>query len=333
MGEVSHLRLVSDMARHALNGETMGTRWSAVFLAPRAIDRAAIKAALQQAVDRVDAQMSPWKPESVLSLFNAQPEGSWIELPDETFAVLDEALMLNGLTEGSFDPFVGGAVTAWGFGCAGGTPDATAIAREKQQAERGGRSVRFDRDNRRMSRQGPAVLDLCGIAKGYGVDLLSEVLSGFGITRHLVSIDGEVRAEGLSVDGSGWSVAIEAPDTGERSAALTLEISDMAIATSGSYRHFHEHGGRRVSHTIDPATGAPVDNRLVSATVLADTALRADGLATALMVMGADRALGFCTRHGIAALLIETNRFGNRIEVPTPRFTGALTQDGGGKAP
>ena len=316
-----YLKLVPEEDRHVLSGSTMGTYWSAVFYAPKTADLAEIGDALQMAVDAVDAQMSPWKLDSVLSRFNAAPEGTWIDLPPESFAVITEAIALNDVTEGLFDPFLGGAVNAWGFGCTGGDPDPVAIERERQQANVGGRAIRFDRQMRQLSRRGNATLDLCGIAKGYGVDRLSEVLSARGITRHLVAIDGELRAEGMPSSARGWSVAIERPDENRRDAALALELSDMAIATSGTYRHVREIGGKKLSHTIDPRTGGPVDTRLASVTVLSDAAMTADALATALMVMGADYGLGFVTRHGIAALFIVANTNGAQRLLPSPRFS------------
>lgn len=323
-----HLKLVPVEERHVLSGATMGTYWSAVFYAPKSVDLAEIASALQTAVDAVDDQMSPWKPDSLVSRFNAAPDGTWFDLPPESFEVISEAISLNGATEGLFDPFVGGAVKAWGFGCTGGDPDPEAIAFEQKQAREGGRAIRFDRGMRLLSRRGNAVLDLCGIAKGYGVDRLSEVLSARGICRHLVAIDGEVCAEGMPQTGRGWTVAIERPDENRRDAALALELSDMAIATSGSYRHVREIDGKKLSHTIDPRTGAPSDTRLSSVTVLSDTAMTADGLATGLMVMGMDRGLGFATRHGIAALFIVANADGAQRLAPSPRFS-ELTGIGG----
>ncbi len=191
----------------------------------------------------------------------------------------------------------------------------------------GGRSVGFDGINRRLCRRSAAALDLCGIAKGYGVDRLSAVLSARGINRHLVAIDGELRAEGMPGKGRGWAIAIEKPDETSRDVALTIEIANMAIATSGNYRHVRSFDGQKVSHTIDPRTGASVANPLLSVTVLADTCMRADALATALMVMGKQTALAFADRHSLAALLIEAAEPGRQIRVPTGRFAELMGPD------
>jgi len=312
------------LVRRSLSGTTMGTRWSALFHAPEHIDVSMIAAALQHAVDEVDQQMSPWKPDSVVRRLNAAPPGTWIELPDRTFDVVLKALEINAATEGAFDPFVGEPVMAWGFGAAGPVPDAARIKAVRQSWRQGTRAVALDRDGRRMRRQSDIGLDLCGIAKGYGVDRLSEVLGDFGITRHLVAIDGELRAEGLQPGERGWPIAIERPDETARDVAMSIEIADMAVATSGNYRHVRDLDGRKVSHTIDPRTGAPVDNALLSVTVLSDTTMLADALATALMVMGTDAALVFAARHGIAALLIEADENGGQRLRPSGRFAALI---------
>ena len=310
----------SGLSRHVLNGPTMGTRWSALFDAPPEADDVAISAALQAAVDRVDLQMSPYKPASELSVLNRSPLEHWVDLPDEMFAVIEEALEINALTGGAFDPFVGSPVLAWGFGANGTTPDKARIDEIGRNWAEMPREIGFDRNGRRLCRRSEVALDLCGIAKGYGVDRLSEVLSGFGIDRHLVAIDGEVRAEGVQADGSGWSIAIERPDESARDAVMALEITDMAVATSGTYRHVQVTEAGKVSHTIDPRTGAPVTNSLLSATVLSDTTMLADALATGLMVMGPDEALAFAERSGLAALLIEKEEKGGLRLIPTGRF-------------
>ncbi len=318
--DLAGTRPIPALVRRSLNGRTMGTRWSAVFYALESIDMSLIEAALQRAVDEVDTQMSPFKSDSVVSHFNHATPGFFVDLPRETYDVLLAGLEINTLTGGAFDPFVGESVLAWGFGADGDQPDIARIAAIGEHWGKAGRAVTVDRETRRIRRQGDIKLDLCGIAKGYGVDRLSEVLSEFGITRHLVSIDGEVRAEGLQPGDRGWGIAIERPDETARDMVFSIEISDMAVATSGNYRHAHAVGGRKVSHTIDPRTGAPVDNRLASVSVLADTCMLADALATALMVMGTEQAQVFAKANSIAALLIEVDGDGAEHLVPTKRF-------------
>ena len=240
----------------------------------------------------------------------------------ESFAVVAEALEINALTGGTFDPFVGAAVDAWGFGAGTAAVDPATVSRQAN----GRRAVAFDPVRHRLVRHGDAAqLDLCGIAKGFGVDRLSETLVDFGCLRHLVAIDGEVRAGAPPPGRTGWAIAIERPDEqardvgrGDSKSPPWPSLPRAVIVTAAMS------AAGEVSHTIDPLTGAPVDNRLLSVSVLADTCMLADALATALMVMGTDRALDFSERHGLAALLIEADAGGSQRLVPTRRY-GEIT--------
>lgn len=305
MGATSILAGTADPApleQVALSGATMGTRYAAIFCAPEGWDPAPVQSALQSAVDCVDAQMSPWKPGSALMRFNRQPVGEWFDLPPETFEVLSEAISVAQYSDGAFNPFVGDLVSAWGFGASGETPDATARMDAAQNWRAARPEVEVDPNGKRLRWRTRHGLDFCGIAKGYGVDLMSRALQRAEFGDHLVSIDGEVRASGRRLDGRAWTVAIEKPGRRSRDPAFVIELGDLSIATSGSYRHSHEADGRLVSHTIDPATGAPLEAGFSAVSVLGDSCMTADAWATALMVMGPDRGPGFAAEHGLSAL-------------------------------
>jgi thiamine biosynthesis lipoprotein len=169
------------------------------------------------------------------------------------------------------------------------------------------KTLQLDLPSRRARRLAPLRLDLSGIAKGFGVDELAREATRFGLGSWLVGIDGEMRAEGLKPDGRPWAVAHEKPDPGGRSVLGVLEISGAAAATSGAYRHLADVGGRRVSHTMDPRRGAPLENDLACVTVLAESCMKADAWATALMVAGAERGRELANRLGLAALLVRAD--------------------------
>jgi thiamine biosynthesis lipoprotein len=120
----------------------------------------------------------------------------------------------------------------------------------------------------------------------------------------MVEIGGEVRVRGLNARDVPWRIAIEKPLSGERSMQGVLALSDIALATSGDYRNFFEIAGRRYSHTINPTTGWPVNNHLVSVTVLADTSMRADAWATAFQVLGPERGMAIAEQLGLPVLFI-----------------------------
>ena len=291
----------TDLVRHALNGPTMGTRWSALFHAPRGLEADIARKALQAAVDEVDAQMSTWKPDSDLNRLNGALVGEWVTVPASLMDVLRLALAVGKASDGAFDVCVGDAVTAWGFGPSAAAPDLirTAMAARRVPAheaiELGDGSVR---------KHAPLALDLNGIAKGYGVDRLAETLARLGIRHALVGIDGEMRAIGSKPNGEAWTVAVEQPDPARRAPHSILSLQDCAVATSGDYRHWVEVQGRRLSHTMDPRRGAPLLDAPASVTVLAPTCAAADAWATALMVLGPRKGGELARKVGIDALFL-----------------------------
>ncbi len=290
--------------RHALNGATMGTRYSSVFFAPADMDVSRLAGALFEAVDRVDCQMSTWKPGSDLNRLNRAAIGEWIELPQEAISVLQMAAKVYRASGGAFDIGVGHHVAAWGFG-AFATDEAPDLRSPNARLSKFASPILEIESNLGRARKiAPASLDLSGIAKGFGVDELARMMDEFGISSWLVGIDGEMRARGQHPDGTAWSVAQERPKHGSREILGVIELTDLAIATSGNYRHVRDINGRTVSHTIDPATGEPLDNGVLSVTVIAETCMEADAWATALMVMGPDAGMKAAAVHGLDAIFV-----------------------------
>jgi thiamine biosynthesis lipoprotein len=294
-------KISTEPIRHALNGPTMGTRWSALFFTPPEYDPAPVQSALQIAVDEVDAQMSTWKPDSDLMRLNAVPVNQWVDVPAQLLHVLRLGLEIGHASDGAFDIGMGDAVTAWGFGPQNAEPEQIRAA---ITASRIPAHIALETGEGRIRKTAPLTLDLNGIAKGYGVDRLAQTLDDFGITAGLVGIDGEMRAIGLRSDGAPWSIAVEAPDPARRAPNSILALTDAAVATSGDYRHWVEVQGRRFSHTMDPRRGAPILSSPASVTVVAQSCAEADAWATALMVLGADRGAELARKRGLNALFL-----------------------------
>lgn len=294
-------KMSTDPVRHALNGPTMGTRWSALFYAAPDFDPAPVQAALQAAVAEVDAQMSTWKPDSDLMRLNRAPVGEWIALPAQLARVLALGLAIGRASDGAFDMGMGDAVQAWGFGPDEADPQGIRAA---MTAPRRPAHELIDLDGPRLRKLGPVTLDLNGIAKGHGVDRLAETLRACGITAGLVGIDGEMRAMGLRPDGAAWTIAVEAPDPDRRAPHSMLALQDAAVATSGDYRHWVMVQGRRLSHTMDPRRGAPLTASPASVTVVAPTCAEADAWATALMVAGPEAGAQMAVEQGLEALFL-----------------------------
>ena len=317
-------------------GEAQGTTYSIKYLAEERVDDAVFEALLET----VDREVNLWRPESTLNAINAW--GS----TDSMFVFVDSSQIigplwalseeLNELTRGAFDPTVSPLVELWGFGLSK-REAVTEADVDSVLAFTGLRPDRFDMNEEEADgyyvstwvRKGDvrAALDFNAVAQGYTVDLLLEVLRERGINNAMVELGGEVVCRGMNAAGEPWRIAVDRPIVGSGAEDRVLEtvvsVQDRAICTSGSYRKFYEQDGRRFSHTIDPATGWPAENGLLSATVLAPTAAYADALATAFMVLGAEQTRGFLAAYpnlGVDVLLMSDDGEGGYAVWATPGF-------------
>ncbi|WP_247255140.1 FAD:protein FMN transferase [Pseudomonas moorei] len=295
----------TELQRYSLNGETMGSRYTALFYAEPDLSTEAISHSLAHAVSRVDQQMSTWKPDSDLNRLNAAPEQQWVAVPKELATVLSTALRVAQQSGGAFDIAVGDLVQAWGFGP--GEPVVTPPALDAPLPPvrtSASAALEVDPQRNQVRKRAPLTLDLNGIAKGFGVDELARCLEGWGITHYLVGIDGEMRARGVKPGGQSWVVALEKPNRGVREVMGVMELGDAAIATSGDYRHWVDVAGRSYAHTMNPATGAPLSNPLAAVTVVTNSCMLADAWATALMVLGEIEGPRLAQERGMDALFV-----------------------------
>ncbi len=297
------LKMSTDLIRHTLNGPTMGTRWSALFFAPPMIDLAALHVALQASVDEVNAQMSTWSPDSDLMRLNAAPVGEWHAVPSRLLTVLQLGLDIGIASDGAFDIGMGTVVTAWGFGpeSADQNDIRAAMANPHSSAKD---LLDLDLDVGAVRKRDRIRIDLNGIAKGFGTDRLVDTLVAYDVNAALVGIDGEMRSIGLRPNGTPWTIAVETPDHERRAPQSVLTLTDAAVATSGDYRHWVDVQGRRLSHTMDPARGAPLRASPASVTVIAPDCASADAWATALMVLGVDVGARLAQQRGLDALFL-----------------------------
>jgi thiamine biosynthesis lipoprotein len=309
--------------RVTLHGPSMGTRWSVTADADDTTDLTALRQDLAAAVEQVDAQMSPWKPNSDLLRLNRAPVGTWVDLAAEMLQVLGSALEVQRLSDGAFDPCVGALVDAWGFGAVRDAPDGEAIRAARQPMPRKAHGcLELDVPAGRARKRSPLQLDLCGIAKGYAVDRMVAVLRRHGVRHALTALDGELRALGAQASGVPWAVALERPEDGRRAVHGVIELEDLAVATSGDYRRYVKVGNARLAHTMDPRHGAPVNNAVASVTVLAQSCMHADAWATALLVAGPGEGLALAQRMGLDVLFLLRGEQG-LVEVGLGRFGGS----------
>lgn len=304
----------------ALDGETMGTSWSVRVVG--ATD--GLAAAIRQRLDLMVAQMSHWEPTSQLCRYNRAAAGSWHGVGAEFFTVLQSALAVAEQSRGAFDPTAGALVDRWGFGASGPAtafPDEAEIA-VLRAANAGADRVMLDPHALRVLQPGGVMLDLSAIAKGYAVDDIADLLRRRGHGDFLVEIGGELRGEGIKPDGQPWWVDLEVPP-GATLEGLRVALHGLSVATSGDYRRFADHGGRRLPHSIDPRTGRPIDNALASVSVLHPDCMMADAYATALTVLGPEEGRALAADLELAALFV-VRTVGGFAEWRTPALDAML---------
>ena len=289
----------------SLEGATMGTYYRINGRCP-AVDVEQIQTSVERELDLVNGQMSTYLPNSELSRFNRAHEAAWMDVSAELVEVVDAAVEISELSQGAFDVTVGPLIDLWGFGPDGTiseppTDEAVAAARQRV----GYRHLETRHSPPGLVKRRMLTVDLSAIAKGQGVDRLGRVLGDLGCTDFLVDIGGEVAGRGVSASGRTWRIGIEVPDPEHYGAVQrVIALDGVSVATSGDYRNFMDLDGKRYSHTIDPRTGRPVEHRLASVSVVHPSAMWADGLATALNVLGPEAGFELAEREGLAALFL-----------------------------
>ena len=302
-----------------MTGRTMGTTYHVTVVAGPLSVIGDLQQQIDGRLDEINRSMSTYLPDSEISRFNRMARDDESLCPSDDFSsVMATAREVHAITGGAWDATIGPVVSLWGFGASGknpAVPPPEAIAEVLPSVGFG--HIRFRSDGC-IGKDEPAVaLDLASIAKGYGADAVAALIRDSGFERFLVEIGGEVVARGTRADGKAWQVGIATPrkEAPPDSVFTVIPLRDRAMATSGSYRIFFEADGRSFSHVVDPRTGYPVTTGVVSATVVAETCVFADGLATALMVLGHEKGLELVERLGdVDALIVVEDPSGNLIE-------------------
>lgn len=290
-----------------LTGATMGTTYSVKIVAPEAGTASdALHEQIEAELTRINALMSTYVADSQLSRFNRSESVDWFEVDASVVDVVDAAQRTSALSDGAFDATVGPVVELWGFGAAGSRESAPTPAEiDAALAKVGFEAVSTRREPPALRKLLPAVaIDLSALAKGYAVDRIDWILDSSGFTRYMIEVGGEVKTRGLNARDEPWQIAVERPVATTRDVYAVIGLSGEAIATSGDYRNFFEVDGRRYSHTMNPRTGRPVEHDLASVTVVDSSAMEADAMATALLVMGPEKGMRLANERRIAALFL-----------------------------
>lgn len=290
-----------------LSGRTMGVDYHITYVdvAKNSENIAqARKAIIDDLLKTVNKQMSTYDKSSELSLFNQSTSLEPFAVSENTAKVVKESIRLAELTEGKLDITIGPLVNLWGFGPnmrPETLPDAAALAHAKSLVGIDNLSV----TNNTLTKAIPELyVDLSTTAKGFGVDVIADYLTQEGVTDYLVEIGGEVRISGKPNPVRDWVIAIEKPISTHRAVQEYISPRNNGLATAGDYRQYFEEGGKRFSHIIDPDDGMPIRHKLVSVTVIHPSCMTADGLSTAIMLMGPQDGLKFAQAQNLAAYLV-----------------------------
>ncbi|QTA83727.1 FAD:protein FMN transferase [Desulfonema limicola] len=276
-----------------IQGRTMGTTFNIKVITSE--NTSDLEKKINNRLKQINKSMSTYDKTSEISRFNQIPDTETkLSITGDFLKVITIGEKIYRLTKGAWDGTIDPLINLWGFGRT--KQEAGLPLSEEIQAVLP--FVGFDNieisQNGFLRKKKPGIsLDLASIAKGYGVDQIAALITEYGFSDFLVEIGGEIYASGVRLDGQYWRIGINRPKTNAAfdDVYKTASLYNKAFATSGDYRQFFEKNGKRYSHVLDPRTGYPVSNRVVSATVIADNCTFADGLATALMVMGHEKGI------------------------------------------
>ena len=280
----------------SIRGFIFGSTYSIIYERSNDFTPTALKQEVEDILQNFRYSVSSYIDTSLMSRINRNEDVKIDAYIEEHYNI---AVMISEMSNGAFDITVGPLVRAWGFSADGQRTF------DEQQLDSLLNLVGMDKvklvDGRFVKSNPNIVLDFNAISKGFSVDLVARYFNDLGIENYLIEIGGEVRVRGTR-NGNLWRMGVDRPDDrnitqGQLPLQAVIRITDKAMATSGDYRRFYIEDGVKYAHTIDPKTGYPAKNRLLSITVLADECAIADGIATACMVMGHEQAIEFINSH------------------------------------
>jgi len=302
---------------HLIQGRTMGTTYHIKVVTGYLQGISGLKEKIERRLFEINVAMSTYQKDSEISRFNEfNQTGTKFKISEDFYRVLKPAQAIYRLSDGAWDGTVNPLVELWGFGREGPKnkiPLATEISALLSNI--GFETIEVLEPGFLLKKRAAVTLDLSSIAKGYGVDRVADTIQKEGFQNYLVEIGGEVFASGYRKDGMLWRIGINRPQTDAAFDEVykVVNLHNKAFATSGDYRNFFVVDGIRYAHIIDPRTGYPISNGVVSVTIIADTCTFADGLATAIMVMGPEKGLDLINRLDAVEGLIIVEQIDGRL--------------------
>ncbi len=310
-----------------IEGSTMGTTYHITVVdGPDGMDSQKLTEIAEGALAAILAHVNNWDPTSEVSEFSASASTDPVEISPELQAVMAEANRINALSGGKFDVTLAPLIDLWGFGPKKPGEPIPSDGEIAAALETVGQADKLILGDGTLQKAMPGVsLNLSAIAKGQGIDAVADAIAAAGATRYLVEIGGDLVSRGLNAQDEPWVIGVERPDAASQTVEVVIPVTDLGLATSGDYRNYFEQDGIRYSHIIDPTTGRPITHTTASVTVLADTAMAADGLATALLAMGEGEAMPLAEAEDIPVMFI-TRKDGEFVTSSSSSFRALLDQ-------
>ena len=310
---------------HLIQGPTMGTTYHVKVVTGYFQAISGLKEKIDRRLEEINQSMSTYIEDSEISRFNNyQQVGKRFKIFEDFYRVMKTAQAIYRLSDGAWDGTVNPLVDLWGFGRAG---PKNKVPMEYEisalLSDIGFENIDVLEPGFLVKKRAAVTLDLSSIAKGYGVDQVADTIRKEGFQNYLVEIGGEVFASGYRKDGKLWHIGINRPQTDAAfdDVYKVVSLNNKGFATSGDYRNFFVIDGVRYSHVIDSRTGYPVANGVAAVSIIADTCTFADGLATAIMVMGAEKGLDLINRlEGVEGLIVVEKQDGRLVDFYTKEF-------------
>lgn len=319
----------SPMREFKIRGRAQGTTYSASYFAK---DSLITKAQIDSILNVIDLSMSLYRPNSTISQFNANKKAK-IKVDGHMAAVLNKSFQINKETDGLFDVTIQPLMRLWGFYREQGQnypPDTTRISAFLQSTT-GMDKIKI-RKHWLSKKNNHVEIDLNGIAQGYSVDVVADFMQAKGVASYVFELGGEIRAKGPKPDGSTIKIGVEGPSTDDLEKINfkhRVSFTEGAITTSGSYSNYIVYKGKNYGHIINPKTGYPINNGVISVTVYAKKAIDADGYDNALMLMPVEKALEFVkAKRNLEAYIIYKKADGTVVDTLTSGFKKMLVSPG-----
>ena len=297
----------SEQSIQKLEGSAQGTTYHISYWSELPMDGKDIEASIKNEFDIIDKTLSNYRPDSIIETFNSTENTDSQEVGNEIVSLVRIAQTVHQATQGCFDLTIKPLFELWGFrGDELTIPNDTTILKTLSQI--GMEKLEVVDETHLRKKQSNLKVDLSSIAQGYSVGKISRVLEQKGIKNYLVEIGGELKTRGHKPDSQAWRIAVERPLPGAQVMQKIITMpkeSPIAVMTSGTYRHYFDHEGKRYSHILDARTGRPVTHDLVSITVIHEDPTIADAWDTALLCLGQEDGMKVANAEKIPVLFIQ----------------------------